>query len=139
MTDAEFLGALESCALPESEFNHAGHVRAGYLYLQQAGFAAALGRLSCAIRAYARHHGQPNRYHETMTVAYLALIQQHMAERGDGGGWDRFARANPELFEAGLLAQFYARAELDSPLARRVFLLPGQALAGVGFAKPHPT
>jgi hypothetical protein len=124
MTDAEFLDALERCLLPEDLFNHAGHVRAGYLYLCQAGFAVALDRLSRSIRAYASHHGQPGRYHETVTVAYLALIQQHLAERGDGGGWQEFARQNPELSDPGLLREFYSQAELDSPLARRVFVLP---------------
>ena len=124
MNDAEFLSALESCLLPEGQFGHSGHVRAGYLYLRQVGFAGALDRLRRSIRAYASHHGQPGRYHETLTVAYLALIQQHLAERGDGGGWQEFARQNPELFDPGLLRQFYSPAELESPLARRVFVLP---------------
>lgn len=29
MTDEEFLRALEMCELPESEFGHAAHIRAG--------------------------------------------------------------------------------------------------------------
>lgn len=29
MTDDEFLRALENCRLPQSEFNHFAHVRAG--------------------------------------------------------------------------------------------------------------
>jgi predicted metal-dependent hydrolase len=124
MTDEEFLRALESCELPESAFGHAGHVRAAYLYLQRAEFAGALQRIRLAIRNYAGHLGKPNRYHETITVAYLALIQQHMRERGDGGGWTAFARENPELFQPGLLLHFYPQAQLESELAREVFLLP---------------
>jgi predicted metal-dependent hydrolase len=128
MTDAEFLRALERCVLPESDFGHRAHVRAAYLYLQAAGFAAALARMRCAIRNYARHLGNAHRYHETMTVAYLALIQQHICERGDGGSWENFALENPELLQPGLLLQYYARAQLDSELARRVFLLPSRRL-----------
>jgi hypothetical protein len=41
MSDEEFLAALETCRLPAAEFNHAAHVRAGYLYLRQRTF---LGR-----------------------------------------------------------------------------------------------
>src|ERR1700734_1678440 len=118
MTDEEFLRALESCELPESDFGHAAHVRAAYLYLRQADFAAALARIQRAIRNYASHLGQPDRYHETITVAYLALIQQHMAECGDGGGWDGFARDNPELFDRNLLLHFYSRGQLESGIAR---------------------
>jgi hypothetical protein len=124
MTDEEFLRALESCELPERDFGHAAHVRAAYLYLLQADFTGALERMRRAIRNYAKHLGQPDRYHETVTVAYVALIQQHLWERGNGGGWTAFARGNPELFQAGLLRRFYPQAQLDSEMARNVFLLP---------------
>ena len=124
MTDEEFLRALESCRLPESEFDHAAHVRAAYLYLQQADFAEALARIKRALCNFAAHHGSPSRYHETITVAYVALIQQHRFERGDGHGWKGFARQNPELFERGLLSQCYSSAELQSSLARAIFVLP---------------
>lgn len=50
MIDAEFLAALESGTLPEPEFNHAGHVRAAWLYLQQGAFPEALARMSGALR-----------------------------------------------------------------------------------------
>ena len=124
MTDDEFLRALESCTLPESEFGHHAHVRAGYLYLKKSNFAEALVRMRRSICAYATHLGKPDRYHETITIAYLALIQQCIVERGDGGGWARFAQGNPELFNPELLGNFYDRDVLQSTLARRVFLLP---------------
>ena len=124
MTDAAFLRALESCKLPESQFGHAAHVRAAYLYLQQNDFAGALDRIRRAIRNYATHLGKPDRYHETITVAYVALIQEHIVERGSGGGWEVFASQNSELFEPDLLERFYSRALLHSEMARKVFLLP---------------
>ncbi|MGA3158531.1 MAG: hypothetical protein ABSE43_13260 [Steroidobacteraceae bacterium] len=124
MTDEDFLRALESCTLPESEFGHDAHVRASYLYLKKSNFAEALVRLRQSICAYATHLGKSDRYHETMTIAYLALIQQCIVERGDGGGWATFAQSNPELFNRELLGTFYDRDVLESTLARRVFLLP---------------
>jgi hypothetical protein len=129
MTDEEFLLALENCSLPESEFGHVAHVRAAYLYLQQSEFIGALERIRRAIRNFATHCGQPDRYHETVTVAYVALIQQHICERGDTGGWAAFARDNPELFRPDLLSRFYPQAQLASALARRVFLLPAAPAA----------
>ncbi len=124
MTDEEFIQALESCKLAESDFGHAAHVRAGYLYLQQTDFAGALARIRRAIRNYAEHLGKPDRYHETITVAYVALIQEHICRRGNGGGWAAFARENCDLFQPGLLRQFYPQAQLESEMARKVFLLP---------------
>jgi hypothetical protein len=128
MTDEEFLRALENCTLPESEFNHYGHVRAGYMYLTQTDFSGALDRSRRAIRNYATHHGKPDRFHETITVAYLSLIQQHICERGDCGGWLEFAVANPELFHPELLGQLYDPKVLASDMARRIFLLPRPSL-----------
>jgi len=130
MTDEEFLTRLEACTLPQSEFGHAAHVRAAYLYLKAAEFPAALERTRRAIRNFATHWGKPERYHETMTVAYLALIQEHLAELGDGG-WSAFERNNPELFDPALLLRYYPKAQLASDLARRVFVLPKAAPAAV--------
>jgi len=125
MTDEEFIRALESCTLPQDEFAHAGHVRAAYLYFKSGDFAATLARMRRAIRGYAASLGKPERYHETITVAYTALIQQYLYERGDAGNWVAFAGAAPELFQPELLLRFYSRSQLESDLAREVFLLPG--------------
>jgi hypothetical protein len=127
MTDQEFLQALESCTLPESQFGHAAHVRAAYLYLRQADFAGALDRIRRAIQNYATHHGKPDRYHETITVAYVALIQQHICERGSSDGWESFTRENSELLDPDLLTQFYSREQIESAIARKTFLLPRPA------------
>jgi hypothetical protein len=124
MTDEEFLGALERCELAANAFTHAAHVRAGYLYLRAGGFDAALGRIRAAIRRYAAHLGKADKYHETITVAYLALIQQRLCERGDAGGWRRFCEENQDLFDPDLLLGHYRRSELESELARRIFILP---------------
>ncbi len=135
MTDVEFLAALESCELPEHDFGHGAHVRAAYLYLRQGDFPDALGRIRRAIRAYSAHLGKPGRYHETVTVAYLALIAQSIAQRGHAGDWNAFQRSNPELMQRDLLLKFYSPAELASDLARQVFVLPrglGSATVGCG-------
>ncbi len=83
MNDDDFLDALETCALPPADFGHAGHVRACYLYLRSRDFVWALQRVRSAIQRYAAFLGKPDRYHETMTVAYVAVIHEHLDERGD--------------------------------------------------------
>jgi hypothetical protein len=123
MTDAEFLTALESGVLPEADFNHAGHVRAAWLYLRQSPFPEALARMSGALRNYATTHGRPDRYHETITVASLALINERLLLRGDGGGWQEFLAQNHELLDRRLLTHYYRPETLASPAARRVFII----------------
>ena len=122
-TDAEFLAALEAGTLPEADFKHAGHVRAAWLYLRQGSFPEALTKMGGALRTYAAAHGKPDRYHETITVASLALINERLLIRGDGGGWQEFLTQNHELLDRRLLTHYYRPETLASPTARRVFIL----------------
>jgi hypothetical protein len=127
MTDAAFLAALEACTLDPAAFRHAGHVRAAYLMLRTDDFYAAGARFAAALRRFAAHHGAAGRYHATITFAFLAVIAERLGAAGDGGGWDGFAAAHPDLLDRRLLAHYYPPAVLDSPLARRCVVLPGRS------------
>lgn len=123
MTDAELMTALEDGSLPDSEFRHLNHVRAAYAYLRLSTFPEAIGRMSHALRSYAASRGKAQLYHETITVAFLALINERIASGGDGGGWVGFAAANPDLLDKRFLSHYYRRETLQSPIARRVFVI----------------
>ncbi len=138
MTDDEFLAALEACTLDPAEFRHAGHVRAGYLCLRGADFAVAAARFAAALRRFAAHHGQPGRYHETITFAFLAVISERLHGGGDHGGWTAFATANPDLLDTRFLSHYYPPCVLASALARRAFVLPGFSALPHGGPDGHP-
>jgi len=127
MNDEDFLEALEHCTLAPDEFNHAGHVRAGYLYLKRHPFPEAAARTCAAIKAYAGSLGKPGKYHETLTIAFLALINARLREHGDGGGWEGFWRASAGGLTRAALNAYYPTPLLDSPAARTSFILPGPA------------
>jgi len=122
-SDDDFLEAFRTGALPLSDFDHRAHVRAGYLYVTRFGLGLAIARFGKDLRAFAASHGKRGLYHETITVAFLALINERIVLGGDRG-WDAFAAANPDLFGRDSLTPFYAPEELASAEARRVFLLP---------------
>lgn len=123
MTDDAFLDALEDTTLPERSFQHRDHLRAGYLYLRRDGFFAGMGAMATALRRYAAAHGKPDRYHETLTVAYLTLINERLRLGGDAGGFDAFIARNPDLAAPDLLERFYRHETLSSQRARQVFVL----------------
>ena len=123
MTDEEFLTELETCRLPAAEFPHAGHLRAAYLYLRADAFPQAAARMCTSIRNYARALGKPEKYHETVTIAFMALVQKHLRLRGDGGGWQGFLAQNPELLRKDALLAYYPQAVLESAEARATFVL----------------
>jgi len=65
-------------------------------------------------------------YHETITVAFMALIHERLYQHGDARGWDGFARANPDLLHKDALLSLYPQAVLDSAEARARFVLPAR-------------
>lgn len=123
MRDDDFLAALEDGTLPPAAFDHRAHVRAGYLYVLRHGFGGAVERFARTLKAFAALHGKGGLYHETITVAFLALINERVAETA-AQGWDAFIAANPDLLDRDSLQRFYAPEELASAEARRVFRLP---------------
>ena len=127
MNDDAFLAGLEACTLDPSAFDHGGHVRAAFLILgREPSFGLALDRMTRAIKAYAASLGAHDKYHETITVASMAVINARMQEDGPFEDWGAFAAANADLMAgSGWLKRHYRGATLQSDLARAAFLLPG--------------
>ena len=125
MTDEQFVAAFESTDLPADQFTHTNHVRVAWWYLRHGSLPEALLRFSTALRRFADANGASGKYHETITVAYMLIIADRLADRTDWS-WDQFAAANPDLFmrAPSPLAPFYTQETLMSERARRTFLMP---------------
>jgi hypothetical protein len=125
MTDEELVSAFESCELRGDQFPHASHVRVAWYYLQREPLLCALARFRTALQRFAAAQGKPERYHETITIAYVLLIAERI-DREHGESWDAFAARNPDLlsWQPSILARFYSDDVLQSPRAREVFVLP---------------
>ncbi len=102
MTDEELVRAFEAASLPPGTFGHTEHVRVAWWYLRQHPWPEALARIREGLQRVAAAAGRPERYDETITVAYARLIAERLA--GDGSGdWEAFAVRNADLFERGVL------------------------------------
>ena len=128
MDDREFLDALEGCTLPGAAFDHRAHVRAAYLYSLDADFVTSLGRIERAIRAFAASLGAADKYHETITIAFLSLVRRRMFESGPEESWEAFADAHPDLLDPQAVARYYPAGELKTRVARHTFVLPELSL-----------
>jgi hypothetical protein len=124
MNDDDFLSALEACTLMPTAFHHAAHLRAGFLYLQRHDFPEALGAMRRAIKAFAASINKDGLYHETITTAFMTLINARLAVEPAGIAWEDFAARHRDLFDGTALSQHYSRERLQHPLARQIFLLP---------------
>ena len=126
MTDQELIEQFEDGTLPIEGFHHREHVRTAFLYLTKYPVLEALQIFSRTLRRFAEARGKPQLYHQTITWAYIFLIQERMARAGSKQSWEEFARDNPDLlvWNDGILTRFYRSETLTSELARTVFLLP---------------
>ena len=104
-----------------ADFRHADHVRMGFEILRRHDFLDAAKAFSTALKDMATRAGNPGAYHETITLAFLALIAERMASFET---FDAFRAANADLLDKSILTRWYKPEQLGSMLARRTFVLP---------------
>jgi len=129
MTDDDpVLRAFDAGELPPGGFPHRDHVRVAWTYLKADPPAIALARFTAALRRFAAALGAPERYHETITWAYVLLIHERIERGGRAASWDEFASANADLLTwsgtTSVLARYYREETLRSDLARRIYVMP---------------
>lgn len=129
MTGDELIQQFEDGATPAGTFHHADHVRLAFAYLCRYSALEALQRFSDALKRFAAAQGKAQRYHETITWAYLLLIRERIARAGCAQTWEEFAARNPDLllWKGGVLTTLYRQETLDSDLARHTFVLPDRS------------
>ncbi|MBA3896863.1 MAG: hypothetical protein H0X36_06960 [Sphingomonadaceae bacterium] len=120
------LARFEAGETPSDAFSHADHVLMAHAMLARRTFPDSAVRYSRAIQRMASRAGAPDAYHETMTIAFLAIIAERVAENPKRDA-ERFAAENPDLFQRGILARHYSEARLESGMARSTFLLPDRS------------
>lgn len=125
MTDDELMEAFEAGRMPPDGFPHPAHVRMAWIYLRRHPFEDAMARFSSALRRFAAAQGEPGRYHETITAAYVMLLHDRMA-RTPAAGWNAFAAANADLliWKPSILDAHYSPKLLWSDRARDRFVPP---------------
>jgi hypothetical protein len=122
MIDQAFIDAFTAGRLEPTGFDHRAHLRVAFLLLRSRPFLEACMAMRDGLQALAGKLGKPDLYHETVTVAFMALVAERMpAVPMD---WDSFIARHPELCERGLLDGYYSKGLLASGAARRTFAMP---------------
>jgi len=125
-------------------FGHREHIHLTWLAVRQYGVPAAVDLVSDGIRRTARYAGAPQKYHATVSRAWVELVGHHAAERptgnpgrddglGHGPGVDlgedftAFAEHHRALFDKRLLTRFYRPSTLAAAQARTGWVEPDLA------------
>lgn len=123
------IDAFEGGTLQAGGFSHRDHVRMVWLYLHLYPVPTALARFVEGIKRFVRSIGQDGLYHETITYAFIFLINERIERDGRADSWETFAARNADLLTQGkaVLEAYYGAEPLDSDLARKIFVLPATA------------
>lgn len=109
-----------------SHFGHREHVQLTWLAIRRHGQPRALQLINGGIRRTARYAGAPQKYHATVSRAWVALVGHHVAE-ADIPDFDAFAAHNPALLDKRLLTRFYEPSTLAAAAARTGWVEPDRA------------
>ncbi|MGD8378088.1 MAG: hypothetical protein PVJ40_00060 [Gammaproteobacteria bacterium] len=133
-TDDEFLAAVEQGSLPASEFDHRGHLRLTWLFLERHGLEEAVDRVAGTIRSYALAKGATGKFHHTLTEAAVRIVAaRKQACRVEN--FEDFLVDQDDLVNnlPGLIARHYSAESLATQAAREGFVSPDRApLPGIG-------
>ena len=126
MTDVEFLDTFHDCTIPKHLWTHEAHVRMAWLKLRVKPLDEVIPDVRASISRYNRSLGNTEGYHETMTVAYLTMIDARIDRASRSETFDSFSRAHPDLLDRGLSAVLahYTRERLFSAEAIGGFVEP---------------
>ena len=114
-------------------FGHRQHIHLTWLAVRRYGTYAAIALVSEGIQRTARYAGAPQKYHATVTRAWVELVGHHAAV-SDLTDFDAFADRYPALLDKRLLARHYRSSTLASTAARTGWVEPD--LAPLPFADP---
>lgn len=126
MTPTTFDELFAQVVPPASRFGHRQHVQLSWLAVRRCGRLGAIDLISDGIRRTTRYAGAPQKYHATVSRAWVELIAHHAAEDATDD-FDRFAEHHPLLLDKRLLSRFYRSATLASPAARTTWIEPDLA------------
>ncbi|HEX6932884.1 MAG TPA: hypothetical protein VF162_12120 [Streptosporangiaceae bacterium] len=106
-----------------ARFGHREHVHLTWLAVSRYGVPAAIGLVSAGIQQTARYAGAPQKYHATVSRAWVELIGHH-ASAAPGDDFASFIDRHPALLSKRLLARHYTPATLASRPARTGWVEP---------------
>jgi hypothetical protein len=122
LSDDEFVRQFEEGSL--EDLPHADHVRLGIIYLMRYGRDEALERVATGILRFATLKGSPEKFHVTITRAWIELIESARVAHPEAHDPAALMAACPLLLDREALLRFYSRERLGSSEARAGWLPP---------------
>jgi hypothetical protein len=120
---ATLVGLFESCELPYERWTHRAHLAVAVAYLQRYSLLEATARARTFIPRYNVARGDPNGYHETLTVLFMRLVDREMRASPAAKAADLINQMN-DRYRVAWFLNYYTPELLWSAAARSEFVPP---------------
>ena len=120
LSDDEFLRAFEAFEIPNDQFHHRDHIRLAWICLHRAPPPEAEQRIAQAVKNFATHLGHSEKYHHTITLAWMRLVAKAPWQLS----FDELIAQAPQLLDKNTLARHYSSAILETGAARNGWVEP---------------
>lgn len=122
-TDQAYLKSFLNLTLDPTTFHHKQHLQIAYTLLVNHPASEAMDILRQGLQRLLSHIGAPaDKYHETITRAWLLIVKHAMATSQYCDSFDTFINGHAGLLDTMLLHSHYSSLRLASPEAHDRFV-----------------
>jgi hypothetical protein len=122
--DAELAALLAEVTGPDGDFRHRQHINLAFVAVRRYGMPEAITRICDWIQQIAAYARAPQKYHYTVSRAWVEIVAHHVEAGPDGDDFGTFAARHPVLLDKRLLSRHYRSATLAAPTARHSWVEP---------------
>ncbi|OZG73066.1 hypothetical protein BTA51_11245 [Hahella sp. CCB-MM4] len=119
LDDETFLAQFEGQTLDPACFDHLGHMRLAWLYLNRYDLETAVESTCRGIKLYAESLGATQKFHYTLTDAMVRIMAMRFGKSGFDS-LEQFLDMNPDLVNdaLGVIHQYFSEEWLAQDSAR---------------------
>jgi hypothetical protein len=121
--DGQFVAAFEAGQIANQNFHHRDHLRLAWVQIRRIGLERASESVAVAIRQFAAHDGNADRYHDTMTRFWVRVVGIGI-NRHPTLPFEDLLAAEPHLLDKNLPFLHWSRERMRSDEARLRWVEP---------------
>ncbi len=125
MEEKKIIQQFKAATLEPSLFNHEAHLHLAYLYIQKFGLEKAIDEICQDLKNYVKQVGAENKYHHTLTVAAIQIVN-HFMQKSNSNNFHDFIHEFPRLKTSfkELIQQHYSFDIFQNEMSKEKFLEP---------------
>lgn len=125
LSDDQFEQKFKDLSLDPKLFSHEAHLRLAFIHLKKYGLEKAVENISDQIKSFDAHHGDGTKYHHTITVAAVQIME-HFLTKTNANSFEQLITSEPRVITSfkELLSSHYSKEVLSDPRAKTEYIEP---------------